>query len=266
MDQAMGNENPGRAALTYLTRGWAAIPIEPGGKRPLVRWEPYQREPPSEPEIEHWFRQWPEANVGIVTGAVSGLVVLDVDPRHGGEESLRDLERRFGPLSETLEAQTGGGGRHLYFAHPGGELRNRVGLAPGLDLRGDGGLVVAPPSLHPSGRRYAWTQDPDALPPAPLPPWLEALARDQTGRSGHPAQYWGALITEGVDEGRRNDTIASLTGHLLWHGVDPEVARELLRCWNQVRCRPPLDEAEVLRTVESITRTHFRHHGGRGEA
>jgi hypothetical protein len=64
MDQAMGNENPGRAALTYLTRGWAAIPIEPGGKRPLVRWEPYQREPPSEPEIEHWFRQWPEANVG----------------------------------------------------------------------------------------------------------------------------------------------------------------------------------------------------------
>jgi hypothetical protein len=99
-----------------------------------------------------------------------------------------------------------------------------------------------------------------------LPPWLEALARDQGARLGHPARYWRSLTTEGVAEGRRNDTIASLTGHLLWRGVDPEVALELLRCWNQVRCRPPLDDEEVLRTVESITRTHFRHHGGGGEA
>ena len=260
----MNKENSGRAALAYLARGWAAIPIEPEGKRPLVRWEAYQHDPPSEQDIEHWFRQWPEANVGIVTGAVSGLVVLDVDPQHGGEESLRDLERRFGPLAETLEARTGGGGRHLYFGHPGGELRNRVGLAPGLDLRGDGGLVVAPPSLHASGRCYAWRQghDPDAPAPAPLPPWLEALARDQATRLGHPARYWHALATEGVVEGRRNSTVASLTGHLLWHGVDPEVALELLRCWNQVRCRPPLDDKEVQRTVESITRTHFRRHKG----
>ena len=82
--------------------------------------------------------------MGIVTDAVSGLVVLDVDPRHGCEESLKNLEREHGPLPRTLEAMTGGGGRHIYFAHPGGSVRNRVGITPGIDLRGDGGCIVAP--------------------------------------------------------------------------------------------------------------------------
>ena len=66
-------------------------------------------------------------------------------------------------------------------------------------------------------------------------------------------------MRRGVAEGERNNTIASLTGHLLWHGVDPEVALQLLLCWNRVRCRPPLSDDEVARTVESIRRTHVRH-------
>lgn len=251
----------GPAALAYLARGWSVIPVRAGAKRPIVRWEPFQNRLPTREEVEGWFRRWPDANLGIVTGAVSGLVVLDVDPRHGGEDSLSRLEEQHEALPETVEAMTGGGGRHLYFAHPGGSVPNKVALAPGIDLRGDGGLVVAPPSLHPSGKRYVWevSHHPDDIAPVPVPPWLVALLRRDFSHPGHPLAYWRGLVREGVAEGERNNTIASLTGHLLWHEVDPEVVLELLLSWNRVRCRPPLDDEEVARTVESITRTHLRH-------
>jgi Bifunctional DNA primase/polymerase, N-terminal len=91
--------------------------------------------------------------VGIVTGEISNLVVLDFDPQHDGNASIERLERQIAPLPVTVEVTTGGGGRHLYFAHPGGLVRNRAGLAQGVDVRGDGGYIVAPPSVHPSGRR-----------------------------------------------------------------------------------------------------------------
>ncbi len=252
------------AARSYLARGWSVIPVRAGGKHPLVNWEPFQHRLPEEKEILAWFRHWSDANLAIVTGKVSGLVVLDVDPRHGGDDSLRDLEHRFGALPETVEAISGGGGRHIYFAHPGDVMRNRVGLAPGIDLRGDGGMIIAPPSVHPNGRCYEWevSHHPDDVPIAPIPPWLMTLARGETPYLGHPISHWQNLVRQGVAEGSRNNTIASLTGHLLWHGVDPEVAAELLLCWNRVRCRPPLSDDEVARTVESITRTHRRHHPG----
>lgn len=248
-------------ALFYCRRGWSVIPIRPGGKQPLVRWQRFQGERADEALVTRWFRRWPDANVAIVTGAVSGLVVFDVDPAHGGDDSLAALERRFGALPETVEVLTGGGGRHLYFGHPGIFFPNRVGIRPGLDLRGDGGYVVAPPSLHPSGRRYMFevSHHPEDLPVAPLPAWLRDLDSLGAHRSGHPRSYWRALAAEGVREGERNNTIASLTGHLLWHGVDPVVIEELLQCWNLVRCQPPLDGSEVARTVWSIVRTHMRH-------
>ena len=141
-----------RAALAYLARKWAVVPLAPQDKRPLVRWQAFQREPPSADEVRAWYRRWPDAGVAIVTGAVSGLLVVDVDARHGGERSLETLEGIHGPLPRTMEVVTGGGGRHIYFEHPGGVVPNMVGLARGIDLRGDGGIVVAPPSLHPSGR------------------------------------------------------------------------------------------------------------------
>lgn len=250
------------AAQAYLARGWSVVPVEGGGKRPLVKWEPFQHTCAKTRDIGRWFRRWPNANVAIVTGMVSGLVVLDVDIGQGGDDSLLDLERRFGQLPETVEAISGGGGRHIYFAHPGFDLRNRVGFAAGLDLRGDGGMIVAPPSVHPNGRRYEWevSHHPDDVALAPMPPWLLALARGEAPFLGHSLSHWQNLVQEGVAEGARNNTIASLAGHLLWHGVDPAVAAEFLHCWNRVRCRPPLSDEEVAQTVESITRTHRRHH------
>ena len=247
------------AALRYHARGWSVIPIEPHGKRPLVPWQEYQSKAARKDEVEAWFDARRAANVGIVTGAVSGIVVLDVDPAHGGEASLAELELEHGPLPATLEARSGGGGRHLYFAHPGGVVHNRAGIAPGIDLRGDGGCIVAPPSMHPSGRRYAWRpgRSPDESTPAPLPAWLLALVQPG-GRGGHPLAHWRALARAGVREGERNNTIASFAGHLLWHGVDAQVVLELLLAWNRGRCRPPIADEEVARVVASIAELHER--------
>lgn len=247
------------AALAYAAGGWSVIPVEPRGKRPLVGWVEYQQRIADPDEIAAWFVRWPDANVGIVTGRVSQLVVIDVDARYGGLDSLAGLERAHGPLPATVEAATGGGGRHLYFVHPGTLLRNRVGVRPGIDLRGDGGCVVAPPSVHPSGRRYTWGNGraPDETDPAPLPAWLLAAVGGQT-HPGHPLAHWRRLAREGVAEGERNATLASLAGHLLWHGVDAEVALELLLAWNRSRCRPPLPDEEVAGVVQSIARLHER--------
>jgi Bifunctional DNA primase/polymerase, N-terminal/Primase C terminal 1 (PriCT-1) len=196
--------------------------------------------------------------VGIVTGAVSSLVVVDVDPLHGGAGSLEALERAHGPLPETVRATTGGGGVHLYFAHPGGPVPNKVGLVAGIDLRGDGGFVVAPPSVHPSGRRYVWLRPdrPDEAVPAAMPGWLIQLVRERGYRPGHTLAHWRRLVEDGVQEGERNSSIASLAGHLFWRGIDPKVVLDLLLCWNARRCRPPLSEEEVARTVDSIMRLH----------
>jgi hypothetical protein len=244
-----------RAALSYLARGWSVLPVCARDKRPLVRWEALQRARPSRSDVIAWYRRWPDANVGIVTGEISNLVVLDVDPKHGGDQAIEHLQTRFGALPLTVEAATGGGGRHLYFAHPGVLVRNRAGLAQGIDLRGDGGYVVAPPSVHPSGQRYAWVMGraPEDVAPAALPRWL---LRGFATRAGRSPREWRRLVREGVPQGERNSTIASLTGHLLWHGVDPDVALELMLAWNRMRCRPPLDDAEVAQVVKNIVRLH----------
>lgn len=244
-------------AQRYLARGWCVVPLRARDKRPLIAWEPLQTARPSPQQVADWFSRWPDANIGIVTGEISNLVVLDIDPKHGGDASLARLERRYGPLPDTIEAITGGGGRHLYFAHPGGWTRNRTGLAQGIDLRGDGGYIVAPPSIHPSGQPYAWAlgHSPEESALAALPRWL--LLPSGGARARRTLADWRQLVHEGVPEGQRNSTIASLAGHLLWHQVDPDVVQELLLAWNRMRCRPPLDDAEVAQVVASIVKLHF---------
>lgn len=240
----------------YLARKWSVLPLAARGKRPLVVWEPLQNSRPSAEQVSNWFNRWPDANIGIITGEISNLIVLDIDPKHGGDTSLDRLERQFGQLPATVEAVTGGAGRHLYFAHPGGLIRNRTGLAQGIDLRGDGGYVVAPPSIHPSGRPYVWAADrsPEDIALAALPQWIFLSSG---GRARRTLLDWRHLVHDGVPEGQRNSSIASLAGHLLWHQIDPEVVLELLLAWNRLRCRPPLEDAEVAQIVSNIVRLHF---------
>lgn len=253
----MPGSTKAETAQRYLARGWCVLPLRTRDKRPLIVWEPLQNARPSAGQVADWFNRWPDANIGIVTGEISNLIVLDIDPKHGGDASLERLERQLGRLPATVEATTGGGGRHIYFAHPGGLIRNRTGLAQGIDLRGDGGYIVAPPSIHPSGRPYAWAEghSPEDVALAALPRWI--LLPSGGPHARRTLSDWRRLVRDGVPEGQRNSSIASLAGHLLWHQTDPQVVLELLLAWNRMRCRPPLEDAEVAQVVANIVKLHF---------
>lgn len=158
-------------ALRYVASGLAVLPLKPRSKVPAGSLVPHGvKDATTDPsEIHAWAGRLPEANIGIATGARSGILVLDVDPRNGGRESLAELVHQFGELPETVTVTTGGpdGGSHFYFTHPGFRVRN-VAVGRGLDVRGDGGYVVAPSSLHPdTGLPYTGQIMRDRIIPAP---------------------------------------------------------------------------------------------------
>ena len=201
--------------------------------------------------IKHWWQLWLDANVALATGTASGVVALDVDPRHGGEASLANLEASYQSLPDTAEVLTGGGGRHLLFKHPGGRVPNRPAIAPGLDIRGDGGYIIGPPSLHMSGRRYEWEvlHHPDDVELAPMPAWLLAVVRDAESSKSKTA------LPEGVvAEGARNDTLFRMGCKMRRDGFSEAAIREALEITNQERCAPPLHETEVANIAASAAR------------
>ena len=176
------------AALACAERGWRTFPVNED-KSPATKHG--FKDASSDPgRIREMWRSAPEAGVGIRTGAASGLVVLDVDPKSGGDETLYELEAVHGHLPETIEVLTGGGGRHLYFRHPGGEVRCSAGkLGPGLDIRADGGYVVAPPSRHPRGGTYEWEVShlPEDTELAEAPVWITSQQSADRRRSQWPS-------------------------------------------------------------------------------
>lgn len=173
------------AALDYARRGWRVLPITPGKKHPPI--PAWQDAATTDAEmITSWFTGLYRGHgVGIATGAASGIWVLDVDDF----DALRDLERRHAELPETLTSITGSGGYHLIFAWPGDGrvIRNNAGtrLGAGLDVRGDGGQIVAPPSVHPNGQAYEWDQG-QGDEPVPAPEWLLELVCDRKPAQPQP--------------------------------------------------------------------------------
>ncbi len=167
-----------RAALSYARRDIPIFPCEPGGKRPLT-YNGFWDATTDARRVRSWWGRWPSANIGIPTGERSGLLVLDVDRRSGGMESLAALERRNGPMPETVKARTGGGGVHLFFRFPAGQdVRNSAELlGPGLDVRGEGGYVVVPPSRTQS--TYEWIE----RPPLADAGWLLECLSDHSGQT-----------------------------------------------------------------------------------
>lgn len=172
------------AARAYAAHGWAVAPCKPRGKNPLVAdWT--EAASTDADTVAGWWRRWPDANVGVVTGSRSGLLVVDVDGAEGCD-TLRDLQRRHGPLGRPLWQQTGSGGWHAVYRYTG-ELGNSARrLGPGLDTRVNGGQFLVAPSVHPSGGRYRWWRGGE--PPEP-PGWLlRLLAAPEPVRRPMPAQ------------------------------------------------------------------------------
>jgi Bifunctional DNA primase/polymerase, N-terminal/Primase C terminal 1 (PriCT-1) len=240
---------PSLAGGTYIC-GCGRYPCKDAGKHPMARLAPHGFKDATTDEdlVKHWWASAPNANVGIATGR--SCTVLDVDPRHGGDRTLAKLEQQRGLLPNTWRVRTGGGGTHVYFT-ANVDVRNSAGkIGEGLDVRGDGGYVIAPPSLHVSGNHYAWQSPPDATALAALPAWL--LTTAPAAKFATPVTSWRALVKHGVGEGRRNDAVARLAGHLLRRYVDPLVTLDLMISWNVTHCRPPLEQDEVVRIVDNI--------------
>lgn len=252
-----------REALSYAARGWHVLPLhwpERGecscgntacpspGKHPLTTHG--LKDATTDPNtITGWWHQWPIANIGIATGSESNLIVLDVDPDDGGDESLYKLEQTYGPLPDTIESLTGGGGRHILFPTPAVPVRNSAGrLGPGLDVRAEGGYIVAPPSSHLSGDSYVWEVDhhPDDVPLADMPTWLVGLLAAPT--NGHTKS--GAPLR--IISGERNNSLAAIAGAMRRQGASEAAIMAALQAVNADQCDPPLPDDEVRKIAGSI--------------
>ena len=268
----LGEVSPADAALWYAVEmGWAVLPVwwveddrscacgdsncSSIGKHPigsLVR--NGVRNAAKDPQvIRSWFARYPNANVGVATGRVSGFFAVDVDPRHGGDETIDIIESGYGRFPETVEQLTGGGGRHLLFAHPGfhvkGDSLGKV-LGPGVDIRGDGNYIVVEPSNH-VHRHYEFelSSRPGEVDIVAAPEWLVERLRPQEGLSTEAVP-----VDREIQEGSRNATLASLAGSMRRKGMSASEIEAALQVVNAERCNPPLDRCEVAGIARSISR------------
>ncbi len=253
----MTNEELLRHALYYgKNMRLNVFPLQPGKKTPAT---PHGcKDATSDPgRIMEWWGASQLYNVGLATGG--GLVVLDVDIDHDagkyGDETLAELERQHGPLPDTWICLTGGGGVHYYFSCDDPALTVAAGFAPGLDYRGAGGYVVAPPSVHENGREYVWEvgHTPTSVPLAPLPDWLHALMLN----GSKPAPAPRKEAPEKVTEGQRNQELFKLAASLRSKGLTVDEITAAVMEANKGRCTPPLPESEV-RTICNSTGRYDR--------
>lgn len=270
-------------ALYYAeTLGWAVFPVHSvrqgicscgsaactsPGKHPRTR--AGVKDATAAPEaVRAWWRRWPDANIGIATGRASGLLVIDIDPRHYGDESYADLlsEAGLDRLPDSLQCLTGGGGWHDYFRIPiAANVRNAANVRghQGVDIRGTGGYVIAPPSIHVSGGAYLWEMESDPTQGAQLAdcpePLLKLLSGQQPRLTSLPRRQRPDRGPHGkVPEGGRNNDLAGYLGGLRAHGADLD---ELVRRgteYSDAHHDPPLSSAEILRTAQSIARYPVR--------
>jgi putative DNA primase/helicase len=200
-----------------------------------------------EAKIKAWWSIEPPANIGVPTGRMSGLVVLDIDPKHSGPDSWGQVSAGQTPIV-TATTTTGSGGTHYIFQNPGVSLKNSESeIAPGLDTRAEGGYIVAPPSNHISGGCYSWVS---LIEPAVVPAWLLALwpKLGQVSNTPPPA------VLGDVTDGHRNSTLVSWAGSMHRRGMSRAAILAALLVENETRCKPPLAEKVVHTIVNSMSR------------
>jgi putative DNA primase/helicase len=260
-------------ALQYASMGWPVIPlhsIQNGrctcqnpsctapGKHPLTTHG--LSEASVDPSIiDGWWSRWSWANVGIVTGTVSGFIVLDIDPRHMGDVTLFELTGKNGNLPDTLQTITGGGGRHILFQYPGRKVPNDsrgAVIGPGIDIRGDGGYIVAPPSNHVSTKQYEWEAscDPVSTPIALLPDWIDRLLPKLGTNGTNPGNNGNGKTSKTLKSGMRNTTLTSMAGVMRRKGMPQTAIEAALLDTNKEICNPPLPDPDVLKIAKSVSR------------
>jgi hypothetical protein len=242
------------SALKLAERGWRVFPCQPCGKVPATP-NGCKAATADAAQITAWWKR-ADFNIGVATGQASNITVVDVDDEDA-EAELKKLEEKFGALPPTVESITGRG-RHIFYRWPKYVIRNSASkIAPGIDVRGEGGYVIVPPSKHPSGKRYAWSVD-SASTFAEAPEWLLNMITSPRGTTGEVTEGWRTLARDGADDGYRNDTLTRFVGHLLSRHVDPEMVLDIAFAINDARIRPPMTRNEVTSIVDSISATELK--------
>lgn len=242
-------------ALRYLRLGWPVFPLRPAGKEPLTA-NGSKDATLNENQVREWWGKWPQANIGLATG--HRFFAVDIDLKDGGEDTWDMLRSQYAPYGNTLEAVTGTGGRHILFAIPSDfVVQNSASrLGPGVDVRGQGGYIVAAPSIHPVTRRaYDWDglAEIEETPIAAAPVWLLRAIREyqeKPAAGGQAAQR----LPEKIAEGGRNDTLFRAAAKLRRQGFSEEEMIAALAAINQSRCSPPLPDAELRVIAKSAAR------------
>lgn len=236
-------------------------------KRPvLYRWEEYKNRRPTKEDVTKWFTENPDANIAIITGEVSGIIVMDLDSPSAANYALK---RGWFPSTPMVET---GRGSQVYMKRPDFPIGNSSNRELKIDMRGDGGYVVAPPSIHGSGRQYKWMEDCSILDvdPVECPEWVLDFIKnppkkemketkqvaEAKANTNEPAQKvegnkFIEILRNGTSTGDRNQTAASLVGHLMKTVKDPNEVWELVNLWN-MKNTPPLDQKELKKTFDSV--------------
>lgn len=257
-------------------------------KRPCISgWKEYQDRLPTKEQVAHWFTERPAANVAIITGAISGIVVFDLDSQHAIEYAEEQ-----GGFPDTVKVKTQKG-YHVYMKHPGIDIRNTVNKNLDIDIRADGGYVAAPPSQHGSGHYYEWVEgfSISQIDPAPCTPWmkdyLDDISQSEKRENEKDADFFQdlkatmqmneatlraaenskplepkvqepkkdeylELLQNGCRQGERNHSATRLIGRLLKTGMKEIEVWEMVQIWNRDKVKPPLDIDELKKTFESV--------------
>ena len=239
------------AALEYEDAGYAVIPISPGKKHPpLVEWKQYQQYRPTREQVRQWWTTYPNANIAILTGAVSNLSVVDFDGEQGQESFLKYLQQSL-PASRIHATPRG---RHLFLKfHP--ELTTGAGFLPGVDVRSEGGYVIAPPSVV-DGNHYTVFRDREVAELSFVPPALTGRQPTNGTATQDPVEslsWVSDALLNGVDISGRNQMAARLIGYFTSKDIPIDIVAAIMDNFAE-RCRPPMNRHELQRTIESVTR------------
>lgn len=241
-----------KAARWYAKRGWAVLPLhspDASGACSCPLGAGCGRNTGKHPrtfrgsldattdltQIEEWWQKWPSANIGIRTGVASGIMVLDIDPRNGGDETLERYIEQFGALPDSPTVSTGGNGRHFYYQFVSGT--KSTPLQDGIDLKSEGGYVVAPPSLHASGTAYAWLVLPTNVAIGEAPDWV---AKEQRAKHREPF-----ALREPLVEGHRHNDAVKTAGQLRRWGFNQDFIFQVLSDRSNQWYQPPLGSDEL---------------------
>ena len=235
-------------AVKYFYLGLNIVPLREKGKVSIVPWKKYQIEKIEIRDVDRWWSQWPNANIGIVTGSISRLLVLDID----GEEGRQSLKIASNDAPINTPVARSSRGKHYYF-RANRIFRTCTGILPGVDVRCEGGLIVAPPSVHPSGRVYEWEKSIFDFGLEDTPEWLSEILIEKESKDKTKDNAKSSVIPVG----RRNTELTRISGILINRGLPQEVVKDTLSKINQIRCIEPLDQGEVDRITTDFPKNNF---------